>query len=348
METEELLKKLVDIPSISGEEDNISDFICDHLKENGISAKKYKKNVYCSVGKGKHSVLLNSHMDTVPVCPGWSGDPFKAVEKDGYIFGLGANDAKGSLSAMITAMIELADEEFNGKVYFGASVEEECGNRGIVELNSKIPKVDGAIIGEPTGLDIARGMRGLAILQLRIKGKSAHASRPNEGENAICSAAWEILRLSSMTFHKDHPLLGNPTISVTLIEGGEKNNVIPGECKFTLDLRSTPNYDNNEMIRTISNLSTCDVEVLSNRLHAKETDEQEIIVKAAKKVNPVGKIIGFKGMCDFVFVDAPGIIFGPGTSAMSHAPNERIDLEEVKKASTLYRDIVKEYLGWYP
>ncbi len=349
MEIEELLMELVGITSISGDEGEISRFISEYLKESGIAAKRYKNNVYCSIGKGKPSVLLNSHMDTVPVCPNWTREPFKAREENGYIYGLGANDAKGSLSAMIGALVELAEDDIDGKVYFGASVEEECGNKGIVDLFRKIPKVDAAIIGEPTDMKIATAMRGLTILQLISKGKSAHASRPHEGENAIYRAITDITKLSAMTFRNEHPLLGVPTVSVTLIEGGTKNNIVPGECKFTLDVRSTPSYDNDDMIEAISGSSISEVEVLSNRLHSKETDERESIVKAAKKVNPTGKVIGFKGMCDFVFVDAPGVIMGPGKSKMSHAPDECIAVDDVKRASVIYRDTVKEFLlRWSP
>ncbi|MGM0509888.1 MAG: M20/M25/M40 family metallo-hydrolase [Thermoplasmatota archaeon] len=346
MKTKDLLKTLVEIPSVSKDEKEISKFIYGYLNENGISAKRYDNNVYCSIGEGKPSILLNSHLDTVPVCPGWDSDPYRALERGGKIYGLGANDAKGSLCAMINTMIGLADTDtdLRGTVYFGASVEEECGNKGIVELLQKIPPVDAAIIGEPTGLDIATAMRGLVILKVTSKGKSAHASRPHHGENAIYRAASDILKIKSTCFKEEHPLLGSPTVSVTLINGGTKNNVIPGSCEFTIDIRTTPDFGNDALINNISGDLKSDVEVLSNRFYPKETCSEEGVVKVAKNAVQDADIIGFRGMCDYAFIDAPGIILGPGNSQQSHSPNEFIEIKQVEDACRMYQKIIKEFL----
>ncbi len=344
MEAKELLKKLVEIPSISGNEAQISQFVFDHLQENGLSPKQYKDNVYCSIGKGKQILLLNSHLDTVPVCPGWNQDPFKPKEANGKICGLGANDTKGSMTAMINAFKKLADsKDLKGKVFFAASTQEETNNIGIKQLTEKIPKVDAAVIGEPTELNICTAMRGLAILKFVAKGKSGHASRPSQGVNAIYKAIEDIKKLRSLEFEKAHKLLGKPTITTTLISGGTKNNVIPGECEFTTDVRTTPIYPNKKMIDLIKETATSEVQVLSDRLCPKETSESEKIVLAAQKACPEGKLLGFPAMCDWVFIDAPGIIFGPGITTQSHTPNEFIEIKQVEKAGEIYQKIVHEF-----
>ncbi len=344
-----LLKELVEIPSVSHHEDEISSFVCGYLRDNGIRGKRYGNNVYCSVGKGKPSVLLNTHMDTVPVCPGWTRDPFRASVSKGRLYGLGSNDAKGSLAAMMSAMVRLNDTDLAGTVFFGASVGEECGNTGIVELLEILPPVDAAVVGEPTGLDIAIAMRGLAILRFTAVGKSAHGSRPEEGVNAIYGAARDIIRLSTKKFDEHyHDLLGSPGISVTLISGGTKNNVIPGRCEFTVDARSIPSFDNDAMIFTLQELVDGEMEVVSNRFHPCEIGPEEPIVKAAMTACPQGSITGFKGMSDRAFIRAPCIILGPGSGLMSHAPDECIEIAQVEKACTVYHRTVSEFLGCSP
>jgi len=344
VQCKELLKKLVEIPSVSGNEAKISSFLYEHLKENGLPAKQYKGNVYCSIGKGKQTLLFNSHLDTVPECPGWSQDPFKPKEANGKIYGLGANDAKGSLTAMVDAFKKLAgSNDFNGKLFLAASTQEETDNIGIKQVVEKIPKVDAVVIGEPTNLSICTAMRGLAILKFVAKGKSGHASRPSEGVNAIYKAFQDIEKLKALSFEKEHPKLGKPTVTVTMINGGTKNNVIPGECEFTADVRSTPIYDNQKMIEAIKKVVSSELHILSQELCPKETSESEKIVLAAKKASPGSNLIGFPAMCDWVFVDAPGIIIGPGITTQSHAPNENIEIKQVEKASETYKKIAYEF-----
>ena len=346
MKIKELLMKLVCIQSISKNEGEIGRFIFDCLKEKGLSPKMCGDNVYCSIGKGKETLLLTSHMDTVPVCSGWTRKPFKAVEANGRIYGLGANDTKGSLAAMIDTVTNLNDDELdelNGRVVFAGTVQEETTNLGIWQIMEKIGKVDAAVVGEPTGLNICTAMRGLMILKLTAKGRSAHASRPNQGINAIYKSCEDIQRLLGLKFAKSHNLLGKPSIAVTLINGGAKSNVIPGECEFTADIRSTPIYDNRRLLGLVKKAVKSEVVVLSSRLKPKEANERERVVVAARKASPEAKIIGFPAMCDLALIGAPGIIIGPGRFKQSHSPDEFIKPEQVAKASSIYRGVIENY-----
>lgn len=338
-----LLANLVRIPSISGNEADIGKFVFDELNNAGLSPKLYKGNVYCTIGRGKKTMLLTSHMDTVPVCPGWTRNPFKPAEEGGRIYGLGANDAKGPLAAMIHAFTSLNEAELGGQVLFAATVQEETSNLGIEQVMERAPKVDAAIVGEPTSLDICTAMRGLLILKIAAKGKSAHASRPSEGINAIYSACEDIQKLLKLKFTKAHKLLGLPSMSVTLISGGTKNNVIPGKCEFTVDMRSTPIYDNAKLLSMVKKTVKSDVTALSSRLKPKGATPNEKIVIAAKKANPGAKTKGFSAICDLALINAPGIIMGPGKSEKSHAADEYIDVPQVEKASEIYRKTIENY-----
>ncbi len=345
MQVKELLANLVRIPSISGNEKKIGEFIFDYLSDVGLSPKIYKGNVYCPIGRGKKALLLTSHMDTVPVCPGWTKKPFKPEKARGRIYGLGANDAKGSLAAMIHAFTSLNEAELSGKVLFAATIQEETSNIGIGQVMGRIPKVDAAIVGEPTNLDICTAMRGLLILKLVARGKSAHASRPTQGVNAIYSACEDMQRLLKLKFNKAHGLLGLPSMSVTLISGGTKNNVIPGECEFTVDMRSTPMYGNAKLLSLVKKTVKSEVIALSSRLKPKGAQLSEKIVLAAKKANPGAKTRGFHAICDLALINAPGIILGPGKSEKSHAADEYIEVAQAEKASQIYRKTIANYFA---
>lgn len=341
-----LLKQLIEIPSVSNKEEEISRYVKGFFEENGISAKRYKNNVYCHVGEGEPKLLLNSHLDTVPPCSDYTNNPYASEEKGGRIYGLGSNDAKGSVAAMMSAMVSLSKlEDLNGKIYFGASVEEEVGNKGIEMLTEKIPRVEGAVVGEPTSLNICTGMRGLLILKFTAKGKSGHASRPEEGDNAIYKAISDIDKIKNIKFEKEHDLLGYPSVAVTVVDGGIKHNMIPDKCRFTADIRTTPLYESSEIISKIKKQISSDIKVYSDRLNYKETNTDEKIVNVALQVNPDGKIKRFGGICDLVFIDEPGIIMGPGTSEESHSPDESIGIDQVRKAVDLYYKLGKEFVG---
>lgn len=341
---EKLLKKLIEIPSISGQERKIARFVFNYLKNNGLKPKLLLgNNVYCEIGKGEKVLLLNSHLDTVPSSPSWTIQPYQAKETKGKIYGLGACDAKGSIAAMIETMIDLnrVEKKLNGKVIFIATNNEEgTGESGLVKLIKKI-NYDAAIIGEPTSLNICPAQRGIVRLKILAKGKAGHVALG--GVNAIHQAADDISVLKNLKFSKKHNLLGFPTIQVTLIEGGIKANVIPDRCEFTVHIRSTPIYPNNYLINLIKKKIKSQIEIESNRFFPKETEIREEIVKTAKKVSPNSKITGFLAASDFAFLDKPGIILGPGNLEQAHSADEFIEISQLRKAKEIYKKIIEYF-----
>jgi len=340
-----LLKKLIEIPSVSGEEQKIAKFVFDYLKNNGLKPKLLSgNNLYCEFGKGNKTLLLNSHLDTVPPSSSWTINPFKTKEKNGKIYGLGAADTKSSLAAMTEAIIYLKNSKKipKGKIIFTATTEEEVGMKGMEKLVKKLPKFDAAIIGEPTSLNICIAQKGALCLKFIAKSKGGHAALG--GENAIYKGIEDIKLLQKLKFKKRHSLLNRPSIQITIMNAGHKINVIPSKCEFLADIRSTPVYSNNYLINLIRKRVKSDVEILSNRLFPKETNVNEEIVQVAKSVNKFAKITGFPAMSEFNFINKPGIILGPGDFNQAHIADEFVRISQLEKATEIYQKIIENFL----
>lgn len=346
MATEQLLADLVNIRSLSGGEAEIAAFIARHLRSKGLSPKVDGRNVICSIGKGKRSLLLNSHLDTVPPNSGWTMEPFAARKIGGKLYGLGSNDAKGSVACMIDAFTSLDGKTLKGKVILALTCDEETGGQGLEKVIPGLGKLDGAIVGEPTGLKICTAQKGHLMLKVIAKGKSAHSSYPEKGVNAIYKACEGIALLRKMPLSRKHKSLGLPTLAVTVISGGTKRNVIPSECEFIADIRSTPAYSHDELVRMVKKKlgKGMEVTVHSKRLVPKETKADEKIVKAAKAVLGT-EARGSSTMSDMVFVNCPAIKLGPGNSHLSHQADEYIELSQLKKGVAAYTGIIGKFFA---
>ncbi len=197
----ELLESLVNIPSVSGNEGALADFLYHSLGNEGFEVRREGNSIWFTLrkGEGPH-LLLVSHLDTVPPCDGWAGDPYKLRIEGEKLIGLGANDAKGCVAAMILAARDL---EAEGAITFAFVAEEERGGDGIRAIKPKLGQVDAAIIGEPTGLEICTAQRGMLLLRCIAHGESAHVAHAHVGENAIHMAARDVERLSGDGFRGD-------------------------------------------------------------------------------------------------------------------------------------------------
>jgi len=341
---EKLLKSLIEIPSLSGKEEKIASFVFKYLKNSGLKPKLLLgNNVYCEVGRGKRVLLLNSHLDTVPPSDSWTLKPFEAKIINGKIHGLGAADTKGNLAAMMEVMVDLQrlGEKSNGKVIFVATKREETWGSGMEKLAKKI-KFDAAVIGEPTKLDICIAEKGILGMKVISKGKTAHAAIPG-AKNTIHILAEEIVKLSNLKFKKKHKLLGLPTIQATIINGGFKSNVIPDRCECVFNIRTTPIYPNKYLLELIKRKINSEVEILSNRIFPKETEEEEKIVQATKKASPKSKIAGFFATSDWAFIEKPAIILGAGNPKQAHGPDEFVEISQMEKAKEIYKKIIQNY-----
>jgi acetylornithine deacetylase len=191
-----LLKAMIAIPSISREESDVAGLIELTLRSWGFIPNRSGNNLWIKNRKwddGKPVILLNSHIDTVRPGNGWKSDPFEAIDDDGKITGLGSNDAGASLIALMAVFMHFySDENLPFNLIFCASAEEEIsGTNGIVSVLSQLGRIDLAIVGEPTQMQMAIAEKGLLVLDCEAKGKAGHAAR-NEGDNAIYKAIDDI------------------------------------------------------------------------------------------------------------------------------------------------------------
>ncbi len=357
-----LLRSLVAIPSLSTEEAAAADLVEALGREAGVDVWRSENNVVLSVGDGDRTLLLNSHLDVVPPSDGHRFDPFDPVVDNGWLYGLGSVDAKASGAAMTSALLSMAE---TGSVPNGARLmvaltacEESGGTyNGLQSIRPDLPDLTAAVIGEPTGLVPCVAQKGLLILNVHAHGTAAHAGRPHLGVNAITRVMNALREVDAITLERTDPHLGTCTLTPTTIEGGTARNAVPDHCVCAVDIRSTPAYTHEEIIRVVNErlapLDGIDVEVYSNRFFpcaTPSTPEGNALVKAAvsaaesvhgQPVEPVGSPTA----SDWIFVrDRPAVKLGPANSDLSHTAHERIRVEEVHKATAMYQHLAATFL----
>jgi acetylornithine deacetylase len=341
-----LLKELVAIPSLSGREGPLLDRLAKVLRGEGLAPTVQGRNLWLAIGSGSPTLLLNAHSDTVPATEQWTRDPHKPAEEKGRLFGLGSGDDKASVAAMCCAAAALAKDGLPGTVLLAITCDEETGGEGLEVLRREMPPPDAAVIGEPTGLKVATCQRGLIRMEVVVEGKAAHAARPHQGLNAIYKAMEEIRGLREMNFVKEHALLGLPTVTVTQIQGGVARNMVPPSCKYTLDVRTTPLYDNDYFVPELRRRIRSQVPMLRARMTPVETNPEDKIVAAALEATGTPAPVGFGGVSDLWHVrDIPAIVLGPGEPEQSHQANESVPLDQVARAPEVLADLARRWFA---
>lgn len=342
-EAVELLKKLLSTPSLSREEDKTADVLVAYLKQKGYEPQRFLNNVWVlssHFDEEKQTLLLNSHHDTVKPVDGWTYPPFEASEIDGKIIGLGSNDAGASLVALIAAFLhvdKLPNRNYN--VVFAASAEEEVsGKNGMEMLLSELPRIDVAIVGEPTKMEMAIAEKGLLVLDCVARGKAGHAAR-NEGVNAIYKAMESINWFQSYEFDKNSELLGPVKMTVTMIKAGQQHNVIPDTCEFVVDIRVNECYSNEQVYLIVKDNAGCEVNPRSFRLGSSRIQLNHPLVRRGLDLSI--PYYGSPTMSDQVFMTFPSLKMGPGDSARSHTANEYIYEEEIFNAIETYCELLQ-------
>jgi len=364
----ELTKSLVRARSINppGNEKAAAEVVSGFLDEIGIkyveqSVSGDRCNVIATL-KGRMdspSLLLTGHLDVVP--PGdeglWSRDPFCGEEANGQIYGRGSTDAKGCLGAMMSSLEAIAESgiELLGDLVFAAVVGEETDGIGIKHLVRESGlRPDMALVGEPTQLRVGNAHKGILRLRIDIIGEAAHASLPDKGINAISGMARVIVGLDDLaTRLRSKGGASAPSIVVSTITGGIKDNVVPPNCTVTVDRRlvvgERPEGAEDEVIGVVRSAlggtpMRANVERYLSAPPA-ETPSDELVVRSARAAvrEVLGKDMGlysFEAYCDMgPLVDLAGtkaIILGPGSLVGSHVPNEVVSIGEVEDAAKIY------------
>lgn len=337
----QILSDLIQIPAFSGEENLRVTYLEKVLNDQGISTKKHLNNLWCAnqhFSEGKFTILLNSHTDTVKPNKGYTREPHAAEVIDGKLFGLGSNDAGGPLISLMTVFCELYAENLPFNLVFAATAEEEIsGKNGIAALWPSLPKIDLAIVGEPTKMELAVAERGLMVLDCVAKGKAGHAAR-NEGINAIYEALKDIKWFKTHQFPKVSEVLGPVKMSVTVIEAGTQHNVVPAECKFVVDVRVPDTYSNEELLQLIKESVLCEVTARSTRLNSSGLPAGHPLFKVAEQLNI--PTYGSPTTSDQSLMPCISVKIGPGDSARSHIADEYIFVDELQKAPARYKEIL--------
>ncbi|MDA3880971.1 MAG: M20 family metallo-hydrolase [Prolixibacteraceae bacterium] len=333
-----LLKQLIETPSLSGREHEAAEKIRNFLTARGIAFKTLKNNTWCFNKHWNDSlpvILLNSHIDTVKPVDGWMYDPFKATDDNGKLIGLGSNDAGAPLVSLMAVFLyfnEKDDLPFN--LVFAATAEEESsGKNGMESLVKVLDRVNFAIVGEPTKMELAVAEKGLLVLDCTVHGKAGHAAR-NEGINSIYLAIEEINRIIDYRFARVSKLLGEVKMTVTQINAGFQHNVIPDICKFVLDVRTNECYTNDEIIDEITKLLNCDVKPRSRRLNSSGITTNHPFVQKVKSMGI--NCYGSPTLSDQSLMNYQSVKMGPGDSARSHTANEYVLMSEIEHGIELY------------
>lgn len=334
----ELLKRLIQIPSLSRQEDKTADSIATFLHAQGVSIERQGNNVWAhnkAFSAGKPTILLNSHHDTVRAKEDWTRDPHEPSLEGDTLYGLGSNDAGGPLVSLIACFLhyyEQRDLPFN--LIMAATAEEEIsGANGIASILPLLGTIDLGIVGEPTQMQLAIAEKGLMVLDCYAKGKSGHAAR-NEGVNAIYEAMPDIHWFQSYQFDSVSDFLGPVKMSVTQIEAGSQHNVVPDQCHFVVDVRTNELYSNEQAYEIINQHTNCEVKPRSFRLNSSRLAPDHAIVRRGRKLGR--ETYGSPTLSDQALMPFPTLKIGPGDSARSHTANEYILLSEIEAGITLY------------
>ena len=335
-----LLQRMIQTPSISGEEDAVCTLLEQWMTSEGISVHRVGNNLWTECGDGPEVVLLNAHIDTVKPSVSYTRNPFGGEYDGQRIYGLGANDCGGCVIAMLAVFIELLQQPIAGKciVLTLTAEEENSGKRGIELLLPEIGKIDWAIVGEPTSLEMAIAERGLMVLDGEAKGKSGHAAR-EEGVNALYIALDDIQTLRNYHFEEESPFLGTVKMTTTMIAAGTQHNVVPDTCKFVVDIRSNGLYSNEEIHTILQPLVQSTLTPRSTRLNATSTPIESAIVQRAKVLGI--PLYGSPTLSNMALLNCPKVKFGPGDSARSHTADEYIHIHEIEQAITLYKQLLQ-------
>jgi acetylornithine deacetylase len=341
-----LLQLLIETPSFSKEEDKTADILANFLQDEGISFHRKLNNVWAynqHFDENKPSILLNSHHDTVKPNAGYTRDPFKAEIIDGKLYGLGSNDAGAALVSLLATFLHFYTQEnltYN-LIWAGTAEEEISGNNGLELIFPEFKNVEFAIIGEPTLMNLAIAEKGLMVLDCIAKGKSGHAAR-DEGENAIYKALKDIEWFQTYQFPKESEFLGPVKMSVTIIQAGKQHNVVPDECHFTVDVRTTDQYSNEDVLNIIKTHIKSEVKPRSVRLKPSFISPDHPIVKAGIALGR--KTYGSPTTSDQALLTIPSLKMGPGDSARSHTADEFVFIHEMEEGIDLYVKMLKKVI----
>ena len=336
-----LLSQLIATPSTSRNEKDAADIMEQTLRDYGFTPHREANNVWVidpHFDEQKPTLLLNAHIDTVKPVDSWRRDSFAPTIEGDTLYGLGSNDCGGGLCSLLQTFRMLTEKTQNYNLIYLASAEEEVsGKDGISRALPLLPKIDLAIVGEPTGMQPAVAEKGLMVLDVIAHGKSGHAAR-NEGVNAIYEALDDMRWIRDYKFEKVSEFLGPTKMTLTVVNAGTQHNVIPDKCTMLVDIRTNEFYDNEEVYHFICQHLKSEVKAHSFRLKSSRIDPEHPLIK--KCVAMGMKPFGSPTLSDQALMHFPSFKLGPGESSRSHSADEFIKISEIADAIAKYKELL--------
>ena len=340
LEAIELLSALVRIPALSKEEDHRATFLLNYLKNQGLDPKQSLNNIMLDQDPltSKPKLLLNSHIDTVKPVPSWNLNPHDPIKQNGNLYGIGTNDAGASVVSLLMTYKYLMDSNQSYHLIYAATAEEEIsGQNGIAHIINELHDIKLAIVGEPTGMQMAIAEKGLMVIDALASGISGHAAR-HEGKNAIYVALADIERIINYLFDKESDLLGSTKATVTMIHAGSQHNVIPDQCNYVIDVRSNEFYSNEEIYNLLQGEVESVLTPRSFRLNSSRIKTNHPIVIKGTKIGLTS--YGSPTLSDQTLMPFPSIKIGPGASSRSHTADEYIKMDEIRHGIKTYIELL--------
>jgi acetylornithine deacetylase/succinyl-diaminopimelate desuccinylase family protein len=359
----ELTQELVRINSENppGNEEMIAKYIKDFLDDLKIFTEliEFEKNrfdVIASIRNGK-GMMFNGHMDTVPAgdLSKWRYDPFEGKIVGGKLYGRGSSDMKGGIASILAAVKNLSKEKFKRKLLLAFVADEEVALRGSMYLikNMKyiFKDIKYGLIGESSTMKARFAQKGVTDIVVRFKGKAAHGSKPELGDNAIYKAAdfiQELRKLIENLKKKKNSVLGSGTINVGVIKGGTKVNVVPELCEMEIDRRLIPGENiktiNDEIKKILKKLRlNADIEFRNFRLPM-QLDKNLELIRILKSITKI-ELVGEPGYteAELFYRDAkiPCVSFGPGIAYQAHVTDEYIPIKNLQRATKIYEELIR-------
>ena len=352
-------------------EAEISTFVYRWLQDRGIWAERRefapgRFNVIAAIpGSGDRRLLIDAHMDTVPV-EAMEIEPFSGAIMEGKVYGRGACDDKGSLGAAMWALASLAESGTKppATIELLASGDEEGGFRGIKDWVARGGRADAAIVGEATELQFVAASKGALRFKVRTTGKAVHTCTPEKGVNAIthmCRVVATIEEaLKPKLFAREHPLLGSPRITVSMIGGGRRANIVPDACEIDIDRRVLPDETKEsaaaEFDEMLDALRAEDPALVVERAEpygfqpAAECSTESAVAKvtaaaiAAEGLPSEPHGVPYTTHASVVAAAGiPTVSIGPGSIDQAHSPVEWVEVEHVEAAARIYRRIFETF-----
>ncbi|MEX2580204.1 MAG: M20 family metallopeptidase [Verrucomicrobiales bacterium] len=371
----ELLRELIRIPSVNPDgapdqgatgEKQCAEWVGAFLRNCGAEVRfeevlPGRPNVIGRFpgGDGKPGLLFAPHTDTVSA-RGMSIDPFAAAMRDGRVFGRGASDTKGTMAAMLWALRETRDEipRFSSAVAFAGLMGEEAGQPGSKHFADRHgDEFAFAVVGEPTELETVYAHKGCAWLELTARGRSCHGSTPERGDNAVRKMMslldGLLTRLEGRLPDFADPVLGNPTVSLGMIDGGTSPNIVPAECRALLDFRETPTLNRSggsrrlveEFLEETNLADEVEVAVLVDSTPLLTDPATDGVRRLESIGSPLATAPWFCDAGRLAEGGIPSVACGPGSIAQAHTKDESLAIDDLEAGVEFYLRFLRTFLN---